>query len=50
MVDFDYKIKEGKLKNRNAIKIHQTNDYTDIVNSEADETSRYLDEEPAIKI
>ncbi|MCP4551141.1 MAG: DNA mismatch repair protein MutS [Bacteroidetes bacterium] len=42
-VDFDYKIKEGKLKNRNAIRILQINDYPDTVIKEAIEISKKLD-------
>ena len=42
-VDFDYKIKEGKLKNRNAIRILQINDYPDNVIKEAIEISKKLD-------
>ena len=42
-VDFDYKIKKGKLKNRNAIKILQINDYPDNVIKEAIEISKKLD-------
>lgn len=43
-VDFDYKLKTGKLKNRNAIRILQINDYPDSVIAEAIEISRTLDE------
>jgi DNA mismatch repair ATPase MutS len=43
-VDFDYKLKEGKLKNRNAIRILQINDYPDEVVTEAIEISKRLDE------
>jgi DNA mismatch repair ATPase MutS len=42
-VDFDYKLKEGKLKNRNAIKILQMNDYPESVIREAIELSKTLD-------
>jgi len=42
-VDFDFKLKEGKLKNRNAIKILQINDYPDSVIKEAIELSKELD-------
>ena len=42
-VDFDYKLKEGKLKNRNAIKILQINDYPDTIVKEAIEISETLD-------
>ncbi len=43
-VDFDYKLKEGKLKNRNAIRILQLNNYPDEVVNEAIEISNRLDE------
>ena len=43
-VDFDYKLKEGKLKNRNAIKILQLNDYPDCVINEANEIANELDQ------
>ena len=43
-VDFDYKLKEGKLKNRNAIRILQINDYPEEIISEAFEISKKLDE------
>lgn len=42
-IDFDYKLKEGKLKNRNAIKILQINDYPDDLINEAIEISKKLD-------
>jgi DNA mismatch repair ATPase MutS len=42
-VDFDYKLKQGKLKNRNAIRILQINEYPDKVISEAIEISKLLD-------
>ncbi len=42
-VDFDYKLKEGKLKNRNAIRILQINEYPDNVIREAIEISSLLD-------
>jgi DNA mismatch repair ATPase MutS len=42
-VDFDYKLKEGKLKNRNAIRILQINDYPENIIKEAIEISRELD-------
>jgi len=42
-VDFDYKLKEGKLKNRNAIRILQINDYPDRIINEAFEISKELD-------
>jgi len=43
-VDFDYKLKQGKLKNRNAIRILQINDYPDKVINEAIELSKELDQ------
>ncbi len=42
-VDFDYKLKEGKLKSRNAIRILQINAYPDSVINEAIEISKILD-------
>jgi len=42
-VDFDYKLKEGKLKNRNAIRILQLNDYPESIIKEAIELSNELD-------
>jgi len=42
-VDFDYKLKDGKLKNRNAIRILQMNGYPDSVIEEAIEISKELD-------
>ena len=42
-VDFDYKLKEGKLKNRNAIRILQINDYPDEIIKEAIDLSKELD-------
>ena len=42
-VDFDYKLKEGKLKNRNAIRILQINDYPESIINEAIEISEELD-------
>jgi len=42
-VDFDYKLKEGKLKNRNAIRILQLNDYPESIIKEAMELSKELD-------
>ncbi|MGH1386634.1 MutS-related protein [Kordia sp.] len=42
-VAFDYKLKEGKLKNRNAIRILAMNEYPDSVISEAMEISKELD-------
>ncbi|WP_372644743.1 MutS-related protein [Ancylomarina sp.] len=43
-IDFDYKLKEGRLKNRNAIRILQINNYPDEVINEAIELSNQLDE------
>jgi len=43
-VAFDYKIKEGKLKNRNAIKILKLNEYPDIIIEEATQLARELDQ------
>jgi len=43
-VDFDYKLKEGKLKNRNAIRILQINDYPEGIINEAIELSKKLDD------
>jgi len=42
-VDFDYTLKEGKLKNRNAIRILQINDYPESIIQEAIEISEELD-------
>lgn len=42
-VAFDYKLKEGKLQTRNAIRILQINDYPDSVIDEAMEISQVLD-------
>ena len=42
-VDFDYKLKPGKLKNRNAIRILKLNGYPDSVISEAMEIANRLD-------
>ncbi|WP_321316111.1 MutS-related protein [Labilibaculum sp.] len=42
-VDFDYKLKEGKLKNRNAIRILQINGYPDEVIQEAMSLAEELD-------
>ena len=43
-VDFDYKLKEGKLKSRNAIRILQINDYPEDIIKEAIEISEGLDQ------
>ena len=42
-VGFDYKLKEGKLKNRNAIRILEINDYPKQVVKEAIEIAKELD-------
>lgn len=42
-VDFDFKLKEGRLKNRNAIRILQINEYPEIIINEAIELSKELD-------
>ena len=42
-VDFDYKLKDGKLKTRNAIRILQINDYPESIIDEAIELSKKLD-------
>ncbi len=42
-VDFDFKLKNGKLKNRNAIRILEINDYPKQVIIEAIELSKVLD-------
>ena len=42
-VDFDYKLKDGKLKKRNAIRILQINDYPESIINEAIEISEQLD-------
>lgn len=42
-VDFDYKLKAGKLKNRNAIRILQINNYPENIISEALKLSEELD-------
>jgi hypothetical protein len=42
-IDFDYMLKNGKLKNRNAIKILQINDYPDGIIKEAIDLSEELD-------
>lgn len=48
-VDFDYKIKEGKLKSRNAIRILQINNYPENVIKEAIEISKKLDKNTEIQ-
>ena len=42
-VDFDFKLKNGKLKNRNAIRILEINDYPKEIITEAIEISKELD-------
>jgi len=42
-IDFDYKLKNGKLKNRNAIRILEINDYPEDIIKEAIEISKELD-------
>lgn len=42
-VDFDYKLKNGRLKNRNAIRILQINDYPETIIREAIEIAQGLD-------
>lgn len=49
-VDFDYKLKEGKLKNRNAIRILQLNNYPESIIKEAIEISEELDKKNMTKI
>jgi DNA mismatch repair ATPase MutS len=44
-VGFDYKLKMGKLKNRNAIRILEINDYPKDLINEAIELSKKLDEQ-----
>jgi hypothetical protein len=48
-VDFDFKLKKGKLKNRNAIRILEINDYPEKVISEAIELSKELDKIYVVK-
>jgi DNA mismatch repair ATPase MutS len=43
-VDFDYKLKEGKLRNRNAIRILQINNYPNDLIDEAIRISKIMDE------
>jgi hypothetical protein len=45
-VDFDYKLKDGKLKNRNAIRILEINNYPQSVIAEAIGISKVLDTLP----
>lgn len=48
-VDFDYKLKDGRLKNRNAIRILQINDYPETIIEEAIELTKVLDGNSVIK-
>ncbi|MDO9257200.1 MAG: DNA mismatch repair protein MutS [Bacteroidales bacterium] len=48
-VDFDYKLKVGKLKNRNAIRILQINDYPENIIKEALEIAMELDKKTIIQ-
>ncbi len=43
-VAFDYRLKEGKLKNRNAIRILEINNYPEDIIKEAIEISKELDQ------
>lgn len=47
-IDFDYKLKNGKLKNRNAIKILQINDYPKTIIEDAMTISHELDRKAQI--
>ncbi len=47
-VDFDYKLKDGKLKNRNAIRILELNNYPKEIINEAVEIARTLDTKSTI--
>jgi len=47
-IDFDFKLKKGKLKNRNAIKILEINDYPEQIITEAIELSKELDKNNAL--
>jgi DNA mismatch repair ATPase MutS len=48
-VDFDFKLKKGKLKNRNAIRILEINDYPEEIITEAIELSKELDKIYVVK-
>ncbi len=48
-VDFDYKLKDGKLKNRKAIRILQINGYPESLIKEAIEISMELDEKTIVR-
>jgi DNA mismatch repair ATPase MutS len=48
-VDFDYKLKEGKLKNRNAIRILKINDYPENIIKEALEIAMEFDKKTMIQ-
>jgi len=49
-VDFDYKLKDGKLKNRNAIKILEINDYPPEIINEAMSLARLFDNSEALSL
>ncbi len=49
-VDFDYKLKEGKLKNRNAIKILQINGYPESIIAEANSLAFEMDASVPVNI
>lgn len=49
-VAFDYKLKEGKLKNRNAIRILEINNYPEDIIKEAIEISKELDQITVVNI
>jgi DNA mismatch repair ATPase MutS len=49
-IDFDYKLKDGKLKNRNAIRILQINNYPENIITEAIELSKELDRSSVSKV
>ncbi len=48
-VDFDYKLKDGKLKNRNAIRILQINDYPEEIIREAIEIAKEMDKNAVVR-
>jgi DNA mismatch repair ATPase MutS len=48
-VAFDYKLKEGKLKNRNAIRILEINNYPEEITSEAMHIAKKLDETYSVR-
>lgn len=47
-IDFDYKLKTGKLKNKNAIRVLELNNYPKIVIDEAIKISEDLNVEPSV--